>query len=484
MERKYVNRGILSVAGAMLIELSLGTLYIFGNYTPYFTSYLRNDTSDEQHLSYGATSWVAMAGTGVACLTGPLFGLLERVLNYRALLILSCFVYSNMTLSIPSGGILSTYYTVQYSLATMIVTFGICTGIGKIVAYPAALKCAMEWFPERSGLISGLVLAGYGLSSFIFNWVITLIINPNNLTPDIQVGNSKFFSQKSVLDKVPESFLILGAVLVGLQVIGILLISDSKQYKKKSKQDVIINTDEDVSRYGSINAEVVIDNDDDGNSDSSVNKNNTEEIGRAAPRDYAIKEAFTSSGFYILWCMMLPFELSVAIIALCYKTYGQTFIRDDHFLAMVGSLSAIFNAGGRLFWGSLGDKLGHKLTMCLITASFSVFISTLVMMSEYGGKYIFLIWICLVYFSFSGIFSILPVIVLKLYGAKNYLTIYNAVRSSGAVSSVGTSLLVTWLEPVSGWADIFLLTSGLTSFGFCMSVLLDIITTKHHLRDK
>ena len=48
-----------------------------------------------------------------------------------------------------------------------------------------------------------------------------------------------------------------------------------------------------------------------------------------------------------------------------YKAFGQTFIQDDHFLAMVGTVAAIFNAGGRVVWGQLCDSLGYKV--CMVT---------------------------------------------------------------------------------------------------------------------
>ena len=43
-----------------------------------------------------------------------------------------------------------------------------------------------------------------------------------------------------------------------------------------------------------------------------------------------------------------------------YKAYGQTYISDDHFLSVVGAVAAVFNAGGRVFWGNLSDAYGYR----------------------------------------------------------------------------------------------------------------------------
>jgi len=54
--------------------------------------------------------------------------------------------------------------------------------------------------------------------------------------------------------------------------------------------------------------------------------------------------------FYLLWYMFLANGMSAAFIATLYKFFGQTFISNDHFLASVGSVSAIFNCSGRIVW--------------------------------------------------------------------------------------------------------------------------------------
>lgn len=41
----------------------------------------------------------------------------------------------------------------------------------------------------------------------------------------------------------------------------------------------------------------------------------------------------------------------------CSQAYGQTFIKDDFFLAMVGSLASIFNCGSRVLWGQVVDQV-------------------------------------------------------------------------------------------------------------------------------
>lgn len=43
------------------------------------------------------------------------------------------------------------------------------------------------------------------------------------------------------------------------------------------------------------------------------------------------------------------------------QTYGQTFIRDDHFMAAVSSVSSVFNCLGRLVFGALADRFSFQV---------------------------------------------------------------------------------------------------------------------------
>lgn len=57
------------------------------------------------------------------------------------------------------------------------VSFGICNGI----SYTIPLKVCWDHYPDRRGLVSGIIIGGFGLGSFIFGFVSTMLINAHNL---------------------------------------------------------------------------------------------------------------------------------------------------------------------------------------------------------------------------------------------------------------------------------------------------------------
>ena len=65
--------------------------------------------------------------------------------------------------------------------------------------------------------------------------------------------------------------------------------------------------------------------------------------------------------FWRLWFIYLLNTLAIGYINATYKSFGQTFLNNDKMLSLVGSLAAIFNAFGRLFWGRMMDLSSFKV---------------------------------------------------------------------------------------------------------------------------
>ena len=100
--------------------------------------------------------------------------------------------------------------------------FGYPFGIGLV--YWPPIMCGWEWFPDNKGLVSGLVVGGYGFGAFIFGFVSTHIANPHNLKTAHVPGTSDKLFPKSVANEVPRMFhicLIFWSLLALAAVIGV-----------------------------------------------------------------------------------------------------------------------------------------------------------------------------------------------------------------------------------------------------------------------
>ena len=60
------------------------------------------------------------------------------------------------------------------------VGFGLCNGL----TYMVPMEHGWRWFPEKPGLVSGIIIGGFGIGTFVFGIVCNSIVNPDNLEAD------------------------------------------------------------------------------------------------------------------------------------------------------------------------------------------------------------------------------------------------------------------------------------------------------------
>jgi len=112
------------------------------------------------------------------------------------------------------------------SIGPYLAYYCLMNGLGCGMCYLVPMICGWEWFPEKKGLVSGLVLGGYGFGSFIFALVSTHLVNPDNIAADIKDpddDNITFFGPE-VADRVPYMIQTLVYIWTGLAFVSICLI--------------------------------------------------------------------------------------------------------------------------------------------------------------------------------------------------------------------------------------------------------------------
>ena len=55
-------------------------------------------------------------------------------------------------------------------------------GIGKAFMYSAALQAGWSHLQERIGLVSGLIICGFGFGGFTFGIIMNRLCNPDNIS--------------------------------------------------------------------------------------------------------------------------------------------------------------------------------------------------------------------------------------------------------------------------------------------------------------
>ncbi|KAG9509364.1 yhjX [Fragariocoptes setiger] len=392
-----LEKRCLAILGAFLINLTLGTVYTLSNVNSYMTSYIRKHS--DPTATYGGSLWFSSllaVGQGFSMVFG---GFIERRFSARLSCIIGCIIHS--------AAIASTRWAVDWGFVPTLITYGLLPGIGLGLAYLTPITNAFGWWPNRKGMVSGIILAGFGGATLIFNIFQTHFVNPNNLSPD----NGAYFDQAEVLQRVPLLFTFLGCIYGTMQFIGCCLL-----FKPPP-----------VPTFGLY--------------DTKSNLDDTCEI-PILEKEMSLRSAIRSREFWVLYFVYGITTQGVLLINSVAKEYGQLFIKDDMYLAAVGSLASVANCLGRLFWGIGVDHFEFGLLFTIITIIFGSLIFLFPFKFILSSKVLYLICTLGIFGSFSGWMAIYPVHCSRSFGVQNAGIMYGLIFTSQSIGGVFTAIIV------------------------------------------
>ncbi|XP_064613994.1 uncharacterized protein LOC135477729 [Liolophura sinensis] len=248
------------------------------------------------------------------------------------------------------------------------LTYGLVYGVGIGVATGPPLACVMRWFPGHKGVVSGIIMAGFGGGAFVFNYLQTEFINPLNLKPDLTVHNETYFQESSLLDRVPYSFLFLGGLYSAIYLVSVALIRNPPGFSFKETLtddkrglNALMGRSEKAKllKYEAYDADEVR-----LGLPEEPTKSHQTIWEDSSGLELSPKKLLKRRDFYKLWFVLLLNESIVIFISSLYKVYGLEFIEDDRFLAITGSFASMFNALGRIMWGKLADRFSFRSAEC------------------------------------------------------------------------------------------------------------------------
>lgn len=371
-----IQRSTLALFGAFLIHVTLGTVYTLSNINSYLTSYMRKHGTPD--ATYGGSMWISSSyavGQGLSMVLG---GYLERRFSARLSCILGCILHSM--------SIMSTSRTIDHGRLAVLVSYGFLPGFGCGLAYMTPMSNGFGWFPNRKGLVAGVILAGFGIGTFVFNMAQTAFVNPENLSPPDKSGG--YFTQDSVLDNVPQLFVFLGLMYASMQFIGCCLL-----FKPPNDSD---NKSSDVKPI-LVESEITFD------------------------------KAIRTREFIVLFLVFGITNQGVLFVNSMLKEYGQIFINNDLFLAWAGSMASIANSLGRLVWGMAIDRYSFTQCFTAITTIFGTLMFIMPFEFILSSKLLYLLCTLGIFGSFSGWMSTYPVHLSRIFGLEISGMIYGLI---------------------------------------------------------
>ncbi|XP_070183698.1 oxalate:formate antiporter-like [Littorina saxatilis] len=189
--------------------------------------------------------------------------------------------------------------------------------------------------------------------------------------------------------------------------------------------------------------------------------------------NYHPREVVRCRVFWTMWAVMTFTYMGTAIVTNLFKAYGQTFINDDHYLSLVASLSSVFNAAGRPFWGMMADRFGFRIVAVVAQCVLACLVAT-VFTCEVTDREMFCVWVCAMYLAMCGLLTLIPALVFTLFGPRYFNVNMGLMDSSGIFSSVITGSVAPILKEAFGWHGLFFVAFAVIFIGILLNLSLSI----------
>ncbi len=270
--------------------------------------------------------------------------------------------------------------------ALLYVGFGIFCGLGAGVAYNTVMSTMLAWFPDKQGLVSGILLMGFGISAFLIDNIF------NAVTP---IDGS---------DAWKSTFRVLGIVIVIVFVIccfffvkpGLDFHPDSGKEKTYREPASELNTGQMVRK--------------------------------PTYWFYYIWTVFASSAGLTLVSQGsgIATEVGVAVSA--------------GVIAVVVGLISIFDGIGRVIFGALHDRTGYRVPMALVMASYVVSALILILALRTGAFSLIVVGFILGGLGHGGVTPTNSALIRDFFGRKNYSMNFSLVTTDLLIASFGSTI--------------------------------------------
>lgn len=359
--------------------------------TVYCWSIFSQEIADYIGFSKGATEWAFSFAIFFLGMSAAFLGnVVEKNIHKSSLIATICF----------SLGMAGTGFFIYYgglhqgsilALVGIYICYGFIMGIGLGTGYLSPVKTLMLWFKDRKGLATGLAVAGFGAAKAIASPIMQSLLS--------NLGEGGIY----------KMFYILAAVYFVMMFVGHLLLAkpaDWVEPQTKDKSQGILAT----------------------------------------------LKAKPLANYIGIWIMFyINITCGLALISqekMIVKCIGMA-----SFVGIISTISAIFNAGGRLGFSAWADKLKDRNTIYKLIFILSIAFTALVLATNgiKGGSQnillaiLVLILIFFVNAGYGGGFSNVPTLLSDHYGMGSISAIHGITLSAWAFAGLSGNQMASFI---------------------------------------
>lgn len=315
------------------------------------------------------------------------------------------------------------------SVLTLYLAYGVLAGIGVGLIYPSLMSYSVMLFPDKKGLASGCMAAAYGSGAVIWAPVAANIIEKSTLGAAFRTLGLCFFI-----------VIIIGSFFLKQIPEGFIEKIQTKVSESQVKSQSVTKKVEDKTRW-------------------QMTKTLT---------------------FYI---MIVTFTFGTTsglmVIGQASPILQSTLAFTSAKAAIFVGILSLFNTLGRLFWGTISDKLGRfNVMICLfIIAGISMLSLTMTV-----TPVLVIVAMALVASCYGAFSTVIAPCTADMFGTKNLTENYGLMYIVfGFASILGPRIAVTCKEMSGGsYAIAFMVAASLSLIGLLLVIYLKHKVTRNN----
>lgn len=369
--------------------------------TVYCWSIFSQEIAEHIGFTKSATEWAFSFAIFFLGMSAAFLGnVVEKDIHRSSLIASICF----------AAGMAGTGFFIWYggnhkgsilALIGIYICYGFIMGIGLGTGYLSPVKTLMLWFQDRKGLATGLAVAGFGAAKAI-------------ASPIMQALLDKLGKETGIY----KMFFILAGVYFVMMFVGHLLLAKPEGWHEPASQEK-----------------------------------------GARAMDVIKTKPVVFIGIWLMFYINITCGLALIsqekMIIKCIGLAGMA--------GVLASVTAVFNAGGRLGFSAWADTMKDRNTVYKIMIILSIAATGLVIVTQgiakMGQPSILMVLVLVLLFvvnaGYGGGFSNVPTLLSDHYGMQNISAIHGITLSAWAIAGLTGNQLATFIvNHVGSFSDI------------------------------
>ena len=359
--------------------------------TVYCWSIFSQEIADYIGFSKGATEWAFSFAIFFLGMSAAFLGnIVEKDIHKSSLIATICFAAD------MAGTGFFIYYGGAHrgsvlALIGIYICYGLIMGIGLGTGYLSPVKTLMLWFKDRKGLATGLAVAGFGAAKAIASPIMQAMLD--------SLGNGGIY----------KMFWILAVVYFIMMFLGHLLLKKPDDWHEPQ----------------------------------------TKEAGQSI---MSVIKSRPMANYIGIW-LMFYINITCGLALISQEKMIVKCIGLASFAGIISTVSAIFNAGGRLGFSAWADTMKDRNTIYKIIFVLSIAFTALVMLTGgikngEGSTLLIILVLGLIFVvnaGYGGGFSNVPTLLSDHYGMGNISAIHGITLSAWAFAGLTGNQMATWI---------------------------------------